>query len=57
MGTTSISLDPGRAVASLRRMRLRLKKPEKTAEILLLDMEAVGLLETVDILRSHAQSL
>lgn len=53
----TISLDPGRAVAALRRMRLRLKKPEKTAEILLLDMEAVGLLETVDILRSHAQSL
>lgn len=53
----TISLDPGRAVAALRRMRLRLNKPEKTAEILLLDMEAVGLLETVDILRSHAQSL
>lgn len=53
----TISLDPGRAVAALRRMRLRFKKPEKTAEILLLDMEAVGLIETVDILRSHAQSL
>lgn len=53
----TISLDPGRAVAALRRMRLRFKKPAKTAEILLLDMEAVGLIETVDILRSHAQSL
>ncbi len=53
----TIALDPGRAVAALRLMRTRLKRPEKTAEILLLDMEAVGLIETVDVLRSHVQSL
>lgn len=53
----TISLDPGRAVAAIRRMRERLKKPEKTADVLLLDMEAEGLIETVDVLRAHVQSL
>lgn len=53
----TITLDPGRAVAALRRMRLRLKAPEKTAALLLLDMEAVGLIGTVDVLRPHALSL
>jgi PIN domain len=53
----TIALDTGRAVAVIRTMRLRLKKPEKTAEVLLLDMEAEGLIETVDILRSHVHSL
>lgn len=53
----TIALDPGRAVAALRRMRNRLKRPEKTAELLLLDMEAVGLVETVDVLRPYVQSL
>lgn len=53
----TIALDPGRAVAALRRMRERLKKPEKSAEILLLDMEADGLTETVDILKPHVMSL
>ncbi len=53
----TIALDPGRAVAAIRRMRERFKKPEKTAEALLLDMEAAGLLETVDQLRPHLESL
>ena len=53
----TIALDPGRAVAAIRRMRIRLRKPEKTADILLLDMEAAGLTETVDVLRPHVQSL
>lgn len=53
----TIALDPGRAVAAIRTMRLRLKKPEKTPDVLLLDMEAEGLVETVDILRPHVQSL
>lgn len=53
----TIALDPGRAVAAIRRMRLRLKTPEKTAEILLLDMEAAGLTETVDVLKPHVLSL
>jgi hypothetical protein len=52
-----IALDPGRAVAAIGRMRARLKKPEKTAELLLLDMEAAGLTETVDMLRPYAESL
>lgn len=53
----TIDLDPGRAVAAIRRMRKRFKRPEKTAEQLLLDMEAEGLVETVDILRPHVLSL
>jgi hypothetical protein len=53
----TIALDPGRAVAAIRRMRERFKRPEKTADALLLDMEAAGLLETVDQLRPHVESL
>jgi predicted nucleic acid-binding protein len=53
----TIELDTGRAVAAIRTMRLRLKRPEKTAELLLLDMEAAGLTETVDVLRPHVASL
>jgi hypothetical protein len=53
----TIALDPGRAVAAIRKMRERYKKPEKTAELLLLDMEASGLTETVDVLKPHVQSL
>lgn len=53
----TIALDPGRAVAAIRRMRERFKRPEKTAELLLLDMGANGLIETVDILRAHVESL
>ena len=53
----TIALDPGRAVASIRKMRERFNKPAKTAEALLLDMEAAGLTETVDILRAHVLSL
>jgi hypothetical protein len=53
----TIALDTGRAVAAIRTMRLRLKRPEKTAEILLLDMEAANLTETVDVLRPHLGSL
>lgn len=53
----TIELDPGRAVAAIRNMRERLNKPSKTAQTLLLDMEAVGLVETVGVLRSHEASL
>jgi hypothetical protein len=53
----TIALDTGRAVAAIRRMRERFKQPAKTAQVLLLDMEAEGLTETVDILRSHVHSL
>lgn len=53
----TIMLDTGRAVAAIRRMRERLKRPEKTADLLFLDMEAAGLTETVDALRAHVLSL
>ena len=53
----TIALDPGRAVAAIRVMRERLKRPERSAEDLLLDMEAAGLVATVDVLRPHASSL
>jgi hypothetical protein len=53
----TITLDDGRAVAAIRRMRGRLKRPEMLSERLLIEMEAVGLTETVDTLRSHVQSL
>ncbi|WP_336492432.1 PIN domain-containing protein [Methylobacterium nigriterrae] len=53
----AIALDPGKAVAAIKRMRLRFKKPEKTPDLLLLDMEASGLVETVDMLRPYTASL
>lgn len=53
----TIALDEGRAVAAIRRMRERLKKPEMTAERLLIEMEAIGLTETADMLKPHIQSL
>jgi predicted nucleic acid-binding protein len=53
----TVALDLGRAVAAVRAMRERFTRPEKTAEALLLDMEAEGLTETVDVLRPHVASL
>jgi len=53
----TIALDTGRAVAAIRKMRERFKRPEKTAEAMLLEMEADGLTETVDVLRTHVLSL
>jgi predicted nucleic acid-binding protein len=53
----TIMLDEGRAVPALRRMRERFLKPNLTADELLLRMEAVGLTETVDVLRPHVESL
>lgn len=53
----TIALDPGRAVAAIRRMRQRFRKPEITPSRLLLDMEAAGLTEVADILREHIGSL
>ena len=53
----TVDLDIGRAIPMIRRMRERLKLPEKTAEALLLDMEASGLTHTVDSLRAHVLSL
>lgn len=53
----TIALDEGRAVAAIRKMRERFNRPAMTAADLLLNMEAVGLTDTVDILRPHVQSL
>lgn len=53
----TIALDPGRAVAAIQRMRQRFQKPEITQARLLLDMEASGLTEVVDVLRDHVASL
>jgi predicted nucleic acid-binding protein len=53
----TVALDLGRAVAAIRQMRLRFKNPAKTASDLLLEMEANGLTETVDILKPHVLSL
>lgn len=53
----TIGLDTGRAVAAIRRMRMRFKKPELSAEALLLQMEARGLTQTVDALKGYVESL
>jgi len=53
----TIALDTGRAIAAIRVMRERFSRPERTAEDLLLDMEAAGLVATVDLLRPHVGSL
>lgn len=53
----AIDLDLGRAVAAVARMRKRFTKPEKTAERLILDMEAAALIESADLLRPHVRSL
>ena len=53
----TIALDEGKAVAAIRKMRERFKKPEMTAESLLIEIEAVGLTETADMLKPHVQSL
>jgi hypothetical protein len=53
----TIDLDTGRAIAAVRRMRERLRRPERTPEALLVAMEAAGLTQTVDVLREHRLSL
>ena len=53
----TIALDIGRGVASVQRMRQRFKKPEFTAERLITEMVAVGLTETVEILKPHILKL
>ena len=54
---TAIDLDVGRAVAAVRQMRERFRKPDMTAGDLLLFMEARGLTLSVDMLRDHVTSL
>lgn len=53
----TIALDLGRAVASIRKMRERFRRPELSADTLLLEMEARGLTEAVNVLRPYAKLL
>lgn len=53
----TIALDTGRSVAAIRLMRTGFKNPSKTPDVLLIDMEAQGLVQTVDVLRPHVLSL
>lgn len=53
----TVALDPALAVSAIQRMRQRLQKPTKTAEDLIIDLEASGLVETVDILRPYSSLL
>jgi predicted nucleic acid-binding protein len=53
----TLSLDIGRGVAAVRRMRERFKRPEIDAGELLLKMEAEGMQDSVDMLRGHIELL
>jgi hypothetical protein len=53
----TITLDPGKAVGAIRVMRQRLNRPGKSAADLFIDMEASGLVLTVDALRPYEESL
>ena len=53
----TIALRTGRAARAILRMRQRFKKPELSADQLLLEMEARGLIETVDVLKPYALSI
>jgi predicted nucleic acid-binding protein len=51
----TINLNPALAIAAIKRMRLRFNTPEKTPEILLLDMERNGLTQSADQLRDSVK--
>lgn len=53
----SMDLNISRAIVAIRNMRLRFKRPDKTPEALLLDMESRGLTLTVDLLKDDVASL
>ncbi|CDO38359.1 conserved hypothetical protein [Novosphingobium sp. KN65.2] len=53
----TIALDEGRAIAAIREMRERLKRPQMSPEEFLRAMEANGLLETASVLASHLSSI
>jgi predicted nucleic acid-binding protein len=52
-----IALDEGKAVAAIRTLRIRLKRPEMSAEDYLRSLEAHGLFVTASILSGHAESI
>jgi len=51
----AIDLSPSLAIAAIKRMRLRLQRPDKTPEVLLLDLEKTGLTLSADQLRDSVQ--
>lgn len=53
----TIALETASAVQAIQRMRLRFKKPELSAGQLLLEMDARGPTETVDVLRLRSADL
>jgi predicted nucleic acid-binding protein len=53
----TIELDEGKAVAAIRTLRIRLKRPEMSAEAYLRSLEAHGLFITASILSGHAESI
>lgn len=53
----TIALEEGRAIAAVRKMRERLKKPEMSPEDFLRALEANGLLETASVLNPHVSSI
>lgn len=53
----TIALDEGKAVAAIRTLRIRLKRPEMSAEDYLRSLEAHGLFVTASILSGHADSI
>lgn len=53
----TIALDEGKAVAAIRTLRIRLKRPEMSAEDYLRSLEAHGLFVTASILSGHAKSI
>jgi hypothetical protein len=53
----TIALDEGKAVAAIRTLRIRLKRPEMSAEDYLRSLEAHGLFVTASILSGHVDSI
>ncbi len=53
----TIALDEGKAIAAIRILRERLKKPELTAEAYLRSLEAHGLFATASLLSGHIDSI
>lgn len=51
----AIDLNPALAISAIKRMHLRFNKPEKTPEVLLLDMERIGLTQSADQLRDSVK--
>lgn len=53
----TIALDEGKAVAAIRTLRTRLKRPEMSAEGYLRSLEAHGLFVTASLLNYHIESI